>query len=77
MPRKMDLICHLHGTSSSTTRKVTYLFLKGSGDQASQFRKAAVDTVSAPFLYNLKNDKNLPAATLPVSKVLQWTLTRI
>lgn len=34
------------------------LLLKGSGDQAPQFRKAAVDAVSAPFLYD-------PSAFLP------------
>lgn len=34
------------------------LFLKGSGDQSSQFRKAAVDAVSATFLYD-------PSALLP------------
>lgn len=34
------------------------LFLKGRGHQASQFRKAAVDAVSAPFLYD-------PSALLP------------
>lgn len=52
----MNLICHSNSLSSSTISNVTYLLLKGSGDQAPQFRKAAVDAVSAPFLYDLKND---------------------
>lgn len=34
------------------------LFLKGRGHQASQFGKAAIDAVSAPFLYD-------PSALLP------------
>ena len=34
-----------------------YLLLKGSGDQAPQFRKAAVDAVPAPFLYDLKSNE--------------------
>jgi hypothetical protein len=44
------------GSSSDTISKGTYLFLKGSGDQSSQFRKATVDAVSAPFLYDLKSN---------------------
>lgn len=65
------MTCHLRGVPSGTNRNITYLFLKGGGDQASQLRKAAVDAVSAPFLYDLKhNDRNLLTGTSPVSNVL-------
>ena len=60
--------------SSGSISNVTYLLLKGGGDQAPQFRKAAVDAVSAPFLYDLKdNDKNLHIGS---SQVFQCAFTK-
>lgn len=60
----MELLCHLYTISSRIISSVTYLLLKGSGDQAPQFREAAVDAVPAPFLYDLKNnDKNVHIGT--------------
>lgn len=45
---------------------VIYLLLKGSGDQAPQFRKAAVNAVPAPFLYDLK--KTMIKQTKPIMR---------
>lgn len=60
---------------SCSTISVTYLLLKGGGDQAPQFRKAAVDAVSTPLLYDLKgNDKSLHVGT---SQSAQPALTDI
>lgn len=54
--------------SYSTISSATYLLLKGGGDQAPQFRKAAVDAVSTPLLYDLKNDdESLHAGTSQIN----------
>lgn len=51
-------VIHGHLQNLSFLQLRGALFLKGSGDQSSQFRQAAVDAVSAPFLYD-------PSALLP------------
>lgn len=43
-------------TSSSAISRVTYLLLEGGGDQAPQLGETAVDAVSSPLLYDLRDD---------------------